>query len=148
MILLTVRSFENQGKKPPAGAYREAWFRLQNEDTNQSIDYTYVRKVELPEGWEEPGEDAGEEAGSEAGEEAEQKPKNELIYLAGRIFREDVVVKGNRSPREQTKWVYERWNKAITSESYPQIAETLANLHKSAYSEVKSFERRVADAKA
>ncbi len=71
MILLTVRSFEAQGKKPPADAYREAWFRLQNEDTNQSIDYTYVRKVELPEGWEEPGEDAGEDAGSEEGAEAE-----------------------------------------------------------------------------
>ena len=51
MILLTVRSFEPQGKKPDPANYREAWFRLQNEDTNQSIDYTYVRKVEIPDGW-------------------------------------------------------------------------------------------------
>ena len=60
MILLTVRSFEPQGKKPDPANYREAWFRLQNEDTNQSIDYTYVRKVEVPEGWDDKG---GERAG-------------------------------------------------------------------------------------
>ena len=118
MILLTVRSFEPQGKKPDPANYREAWFRLQNEDTNQSIDYTYVRKVEIPDGWDEAGED-NEEVNSQASGAEQNKPKNELIYLAGRIFKEDVVKKGSQSPREETKWVYERWNKAITTESYP-----------------------------
>lgn len=39
MILLTVRAFDLAGEKVDPSHYREAWFRLQNEDTNQSIDY-------------------------------------------------------------------------------------------------------------
>ena len=126
MILLTVRAFDLAGEKVDPAQYREAWFRLQNEDTNQSLDYEYVRKVNLPEGWEEEAEAAGEgEEGEEAGaEEAGKKPRNELIYLAGRLFREEIPEgkagadgRGSpRSPRGQHKWVYERWNKAITSE--------------------------------
>ena len=92
MILLTVRAFDLSGEKVDPSHYREAWFRLQNEDTNQSIDYQYVKKVEIPEGFEDEAEAAGEaEEGEEAaGEESAKKARNEVIYLAGRLFREEI----------------------------------------------------------
>ena len=168
MILLTVRAFDVSGEKVEASQYREAWFRLQNEDTNQSLDYTYVRKVELPEGFEEEGEAAGEaEEGEEGEENAPKKQKNQVIYLAGRIFKEttEKPIKQSQSPspepdadgrvsprspkvEKEHKWVYERWNKAITSEQFPNIQETLANLHVKAREEISSFDQKVAEAKA
>ena len=39
MILLTVRAFDVSNEKVDPTQYNEAWFRLQNEDTNQSLDY-------------------------------------------------------------------------------------------------------------
>jgi len=50
MIMLLVREFDNTGK-PPAkeGEFDRAWFRLANEETNQTIDYSTIQKIELPE---------------------------------------------------------------------------------------------------
>ena len=45
-----------------------------------------MRKVELPEGFED---EAAEGEAEEGEEEGEGKKKNEVIYLAGRIFREE-----------------------------------------------------------
>ena len=98
MILLTVRAFDLSNEKVDPSQYRDAWFRLQNEDTNQSIDYSYVKKIDLPEGYEEDAEAAGGdgEDAEENGEESARKPKNQLIYLAGRLFREEIESKGKR----------------------------------------------------
>ena len=82
-----------------------------------------------------------------------------MIYLAGRIFREEITrPKANRdqsqdegSPElreDEYKWVYERWNKAITTDQYANIEETLASLHIKAREEIGSFEGRVVEAKA
>jgi len=84
-----------------------------------------VKKVELPEGFEE---EAAAEAEAEVDEEAngDGKKKNEVIYLAGRIFREDPKTKpkperaGDETPvseveEPQPKWIYEKWNKAIST---------------------------------
>lgn len=54
MILLTVRMHD---VKKNAANFNEAWFRLQNEDTNQTIDYSYVEKVLKQNGIEETEED-------------------------------------------------------------------------------------------
>ena len=43
MILLTVRM--NDAKGAEKGAFDQAWYRLQNEDTNQTLDYSYVEKT-------------------------------------------------------------------------------------------------------
>lgn len=162
MILLTVRSNDMTGEKFDPAVYKDAWFRLQNEDTNQSIDYTYIKKVELPEGFEEDAEAAaaGDEE-AEDGDEAGKKQKNEVIWLAGRIYREDVVIKSKpstaldesadepKSPGEEVdvKWIYERYNKAITTEQFPSIASTLADLHCRSREEIDTFKARVKDAK-
>jgi hypothetical protein len=33
--------------------YNEAWYRLQNEETSQTLDYTKIKKRQIPEGYEE-----------------------------------------------------------------------------------------------
>jgi hypothetical protein len=53
MILLTVKTFDTRAEKGiKEGAYDQAWFRLQNEDTNQALDYTKINSIELPEGYD------------------------------------------------------------------------------------------------
>ena len=58
MILLTVRM--NDAKGAEKGAFDQAWYRLQNEDTNQTLDYSYVEKTkkdnQLEDGEEEEAE--------------------------------------------------------------------------------------------
>lgn len=82
MILLLVREFDNTGKAPlKEGEFDRAWFRLANEETNQTIDYSLVRKVELPEDYQEliPNED-----------DEEAPPfRNEVTYVHGVLYLED-----------------------------------------------------------
>lgn len=95
-----------------------------------------MKKVELPEGFEDEGA-ADAEAEGEEEADGEGKKKNEVIYLAGRIFREEPKIKpraGDETPTSdveepQPKWVYEKWNKAISSSKYPEIEKTLADIH-------------------
>jgi hypothetical protein len=44
MIILTVKCFKG-APKPKAGELDRAWFRLQNEDTNQTIDYKIIKTI-------------------------------------------------------------------------------------------------------
>ena len=69
----------------------------------------------------EPAEESGDE---DAG------PKKENIFLAGRLYREDIELPRDPAPepgdgedaaseppaKYKTKWIYERWNKVVSSE--------------------------------
>lgn len=83
MLLLTVRTFDNRGEKLKEGAYDQAWFRLQNEDTNQTLDYTKVNDIDISETGYDPNQDNPEEVDEE---DRAPEERNELIYLAGRIY--------------------------------------------------------------
>lgn len=84
----------------PENMFNEAWTRFQNETTSQTLDYTKLRKIPLPDEYEE-GDPANE--GQDVDPE-ERKVRNELIYLAGRIYCEVDKKSGHK------KWVYEKWN--------------------------------------
>jgi hypothetical protein len=44
MIVCTVKTYDLRKEKTiKEGAFDNAWFRLQNEDTNQSLDYTNIK---------------------------------------------------------------------------------------------------------
>lgn len=43
MILLTVKTFDLRKAPPKEGEFDRAWYRLTNEDTNQTIDYKNVK---------------------------------------------------------------------------------------------------------
>ena len=53
MILLTVRTNDLRRAPPKDGEFDRAWFRITNEDTNQTIDYTKIKDIEKPDGFDE-----------------------------------------------------------------------------------------------
>jgi hypothetical protein len=40
-------------------------------------------------------------------------------------------------------WIYERWNKTVTSDKYPDIAATLAEIYAAAIQEVNGYEAQI-----
>lgn len=49
MILLTIRSNDLRSETVNQALYENAWYRLQNDETAQSVDYTWVKDIEMPE---------------------------------------------------------------------------------------------------
>ena len=66
MILLTVRCNDLKAQSSDDSTFKQAWFRLQNEDTNQTLDYSYIEKVKEENGVDE---EADAEAAAEESEE-------------------------------------------------------------------------------
>jgi len=95
-----VRTFDLRKEKDMIeDLHADAWFRLQNEQTSQTLDYTKINKIELPADYAEGNvEDEGQDVDPE-----ERKTRNELVYLAGRIYCET----GKNGAH---KWIYEKWN--------------------------------------
>ena len=89
-IFLFVREFDLTDKPVQEGEFDRAWFRLSNEETNQTLDYSLIKKVEIP-------DDFNPVIVDEDNEEAPPK-RNELIYLHGRLYLDS---KG--------KWVFESY---------------------------------------
>jgi hypothetical protein len=88
MIVCTVKTYDlRKEKNIKEGAFDNAWFRLQNEDTNQSLDYTNIKSVELPEGFVEEAAAGGDDDGE--GEDADASERNELTYICGRVWLND-----------------------------------------------------------
>jgi len=53
MILLTVRCNDMRKASPKDGEFDRAWFRINNEETNQAIDYKKIKEIEKPDGFDE-----------------------------------------------------------------------------------------------
>jgi hypothetical protein len=121
MILLTVRSTDMRMKPPKEGEFDRAWYRLNNEDTNQTLDYTKLKSIEKPEGFEE-------DPPIEEGLDINEVPRNELIYIAGRIFFDT-----------NGRWVYESYNQCMTTEKFGDdpSSQLLAELYQRSENEVK-----------
>lgn len=133
MILLTVRITDLKGQNVDPKLYKEAWVRLQNEDTNQTLDYSFIEKIRAEEGAEEEEENAEEEEL----EDGQEPVKKETIFIAGRLYREDTILKNQTPPPEpeegedpvkpepkyRTKWIYEKWNKFINTSELTNLPE-------------------------
>jgi hypothetical protein len=50
----------NAEGKTKSKHYQQAWFRLQNEDTNQTLDYSKFSQIKLPQGYDDAPEEGGE----------------------------------------------------------------------------------------
>ena len=104
MILLTVKCFDLKRHHPKEGEFDRAWYRLVNEDTNQTVDYKKIKDIEKPEGFDE---DA-------APDENNEEPIPTITYVAGRLFLDT-----------NGRWVYEAYNHCFTSDKIPNLTETL-----------------------
>lgn len=87
------------------GDFDRAWFRISNEETNQTLDYSLVEKIEKPEGYE-PTYQAEEEEG--------EPRQNPLTYLHGRLYF-----------TEEKTWVFESFKLSFQKKEYPDIISTL-----------------------
>lgn len=104
MILLLVRQRDLTGQ-PQVGenAFDRSWFRISNEDTNQTLDYSLVKNIDIPEDYNEFIQD-------EENEEAPPK-RNSLTYVHGRLVLED-----------NGKWVFESYQHVYEEKKYSDIA--------------------------
>ena len=102
MILLTVREFDVSKKQPyKEGDLDRAWFRLSNDETNQTIDYSSIKKIELPEDYQEtiPEED-----------EDKEPKRNDLTYVHGVLYLEEV--------QGIKKWVFESYKQVFQAKDF------------------------------
>lgn len=129
MILLTVREFENKGAAKE-GEFDRAWFRLANEETNQTIDYSLMKKLELPEDYQE----------NIVNEEDEEAPafRNEVTYVHGALYLD--------SQGGTNRWVFESYKHSFQAKDYKDLPATLAELYARGVSEFADQQRQLADA--
>jgi len=133
MFLLTVKEFKTANGKAVTGKegeFNRAWFRLANEETNQTIDYSLIKKIEIP-------EDYKEEVGGEEEKEDEEGNKpggfiNSLTYVAGVVYSER---------REgQICWVFESLKNLMQAKDYMSLSveETLADIFHRGFEEYET----------
>lgn len=106
MILLTVRQFLKDGQKVGNDElFDRAWVRLSNEETNQTLDYSLINKIEIPEGYTEQVADEEDEGAA---------PKqNHLVYVLGVIYCEKVDAKTKAGT-----WIFESYKNALQSRDF------------------------------
>jgi len=115
MLILAIKCYDVKGQKP--GEFDRAWYRIVNEDTNQTLDYKNFKDIPKPEGFSEEQPPAGEEGAAE--------PPS-LTYIAGRIYLD-----------ANNRWVYESYNHNFASDKFPDLYEALTAIHKSSEQELK-----------
>jgi len=72
-----------------------------------------------------------------------------LLYLVGRVYCDVEYFETDDPDRPEIrkKWIYEKWNKCIVEQQYPDLLSFLANTHARARNEVAEFEKRINRAK-
>jgi len=116
MILLLVREKDLAGKPVKEEDYERAWFRLSNEETNQTLDYKLINKIDRPEDYQPYVET-----------ETEDTPPvhNPLTYVHGRLLLDESGV-----------WVFESYQHCFQERDYPDLVGLLGDLHIKSVQEV------------
>lgn len=114
-IFLLVREFDTTGKPVKEGDFDRAWFRLSNEETNQTLDYSLINKIEKSE----------EYLPSQPAENEDDPPvMNPLSYLHGRLYLDN-----------NSKWVFESIKQSFEHKDYPELPAQLAQIQGDAFTE-------------
>ena len=136
MVLLTVRQFLVNGAKVGADeAFDRAWVRLSNEETNQTLDYSLIKNMEIPEGYTETVADPDDE---------EAPPKtNHLVYCFGVIYNESVDPKTKAG-----NWVFESYKNALTSQDFKfaDVGEQVGQIYSRAVLDAEDQIKQINDA--
>ena len=131
MILLTVRQFVPKDGRTIGkdGEFDRAWFRLSNEETNQTLDYCMINKMELPEEYQELIPD----------DENEDAPpfRNTLTYVAGALFLDE--------SRGNPVWIFESYKNILQAKDFrasgKDAATTLGEIYARAITEHEEQQR-------
>lgn len=118
MIVLIVRTLDlHESKDIRPDQYDRAQFRFIDDETNQTLDSSLIRDVQLtlptPEG--EGDEEPVKEPEPEDDEE-NKGPKPQNIIVVGRVFSED------------SKWKYEKYHYMFREDKYPDLLEKLGQI--------------------
>lgn len=73
-----------------------------------------------------------------------------MLYLIGRIYCDAEYIESEdpeEKPELKKKWIYEKWNKCIVLQQYPDLINFLSSTHCSARNEVAEFEKKINRAK-
>lgn len=108
-LLLFIKENDLTGKPVKESDYERAWFRISNEETNQTLDYSLIEKIEKPENYEPTYQKEDEEG---------EPLQNPLTYLHGRMYMD-----------EQERWVFESLKQVFQQKDYPEIVSTLTSLY-------------------
>lgn len=116
--MLLVREKDTTGKPVKEGEFDRAWFRLSNEETNQTLDYSLLNKVEKPDEYQP----------VVPNEENEDAPPmlNPLTYVHGRLYLNDNKV-----------WVFESYKHCFQEKDYPNLVDSLGKLYGDSVHEVQ-----------
>lgn len=84
MILLLIKEFDTTGKNVTENQFDRSWFRLSNEDTNQTLDYSLIKNIAKPDEYQPYLKNEEED------EENKSAPvRNDLTYIHGRLYLEE-----------------------------------------------------------
>mmetsp|Transcript_16170 Transcript_16170/g.27359 ORF Transcript_16170/g.27359 Transcript_16170/m.27359 type:complete len:330 (+) Transcript_16170:558-1547(+) len=134
MIMLVVKNFDNRNKTPPSeGEFDRAWFRLYNEDTNQTIDYSLIKNIDLPEDYQEVIPPTDEE------DENAQGTLNALTYFHGILYLEN--------KNGVNKWVFESYKHVFQAKDYEDIEKTLGEIYINSFNENQLRESQLNETK-
>ena len=126
-IFLLVKETDISGKPVKESDFDRAWFRLSNEETNQTLDYAMVNKIEKSEEYQPsfPAED-------------EDAPPimNPLTYLHGRLFLD-----------QGGYWVFESIKQCFEHKDMPDFTNQLAKLYGDATVEYQHQQAKLDEAK-
>ncbi len=117
MLLFLVWTNDMRKENADLKDFSHAQYRFINEETSQTLDYNSINKIEKPEGWEEPTAEEVDEVDDETGL---VKPRRELCYVSGRIFRDQAT---------SDNWIYESFGHCLSNAAYPDIVGTLADTY-------------------
>lgn len=78
-ILLFIKENDLTDKPTKEGDFDRSWFRISNEETNQTLDYSLLEKLEKPEDYQPQFQPEDEEAAPQ---------DNPLTYLHGRLYQD------------------------------------------------------------
>jgi len=116
-IFLLIRELDTTGKPVKDSDFDRAWFRISNEETNQTLDYSLISKVDKPEDYQPTFVKEGDEEGT--------AHPNPLTYLHGRIYLD-----------ESNNWAFESLKKVFQQKDQPNLVQTLSTLYGKTMEEV------------
>ena len=128
MILLVVKEYDTTNKPVQEGEFDRAWFRLSNEETNQTLDYSLVNKVEKPDEYN-PIIPADED------DENSQPRRNDLTYIHGRLYLD-----------ENKRWVFESYKHCFQTKDYEDIVASMGKLYGQSVAEFNDQKTALSDA--
>ena len=123
--MLVIRENDLTGKPVKEGDFDRAWFRLSNEETNQTLDFSKFKHL-VPEDYQPMIPPENDDA---------QPTRNDLTFVHGRLYLTDKQV-----------WVFESYKHCFQRKDWPDIVDRLTKLQGETQAELDYQETSIQNA--